>query len=56
MPLNAIIIGDFIAKLGGGLDKRETAVGDYGHGQRNERGNMLIVFLEANRIFAIHIF
>lgn len=51
-----LIIGDFNAKIGIRKDERENSVDQHGHGQRNERGDKLINFLEMNRLFAMNSF
>ena len=44
-----IIMGDFNAKVGEGIDA-ECGIGPYGHGTRNERGDMLASFCQANEM------
>ena len=44
-----IIMGDFNAKVGEGKNK-EFGVGPYGLGERNERGDMLAAFSQANNL------
>ena len=44
-----IIMGDFNAKIGEGED-RECGIGPYGLGERNERGDLLASFCQANNL------
>ncbi|XP_072401120.1 uncharacterized protein [Diabrotica undecimpunctata] len=49
-------MGDFNAKLRCKLDRTEVAIGPYGFGQRNERGEMFLGFLVRNGLFAMNSF
>ena len=44
-----IVMGDFNAKVGEGEDP-ECGIGPYGLGERNERGDMLATFCQANEL------
>ncbi|XP_072037166.1 craniofacial development protein 2-like [Amphiura filiformis] len=44
-----IVMGDFNAQVGKKEDAKETSVGNLGYKKRNERGDLLIDFAEANK-------
>jgi len=50
-----IVMGDFNAKVEAKLSS-DTKVGNFGFGKRNERGEKLLEFSEANRLFISNIF
>ncbi|XP_067127708.1 craniofacial development protein 2-like [Centruroides vittatus] len=50
-----IIMGDFNARIGA-KEKNETSVGKFGHGKRNERGDMLVDFAEAEKFYIMNSF
>ncbi|KAH1019388.1 hypothetical protein HUJ04_009214 [Dendroctonus ponderosae] len=52
----AVIIGDFDATQGFKQDNAETALGNFGYGERNERGERLLDFLHQEDVFAIKLF
>ncbi|KAH1019389.1 hypothetical protein HUJ04_009215 [Dendroctonus ponderosae] len=52
----AVIIGDFDAKQGFKQDNAETALGNFGYGERNERGERLLDFLHQEDVFPINSF
>lgn len=47
-------MGDFNVKIGMKID--EASVGLHGIGRRNDRGQMLVNYLEANKFYAMNIF
>lgn len=51
-----LLIGDFNVKIGGKRDEAETAIGQHGLGERNERGTTLIEFLHHNNLYAMNTF
>lgn len=51
-----LVIGDFNAKLGERLNNDETKMGNYGYGKRNDRGVILMNYLEERRLFAMNSF
>lgn len=51
-----ILMGDFNAKLGFKQDQAETALGKYGYGVRNARGDMLLNFLHHQGMFQMNSF
>lgn len=51
-----LLIGDFNAKIGSKMDEAETAIGQHGLGERNERGTALIEFLHHNKLYAMNTF
>ena len=51
-----LIIGDFNAKLGHKQDESETSMGSHGYGTRNDRGQMLLDFLQQNNLYAMNSF
>jgi len=51
-----LLMGDFNAKLGHREDEAETAVGPFGYGERNNRGDMLLDFLLQHNLFAMNSF
>ncbi|KAL3274852.1 hypothetical protein HHI36_019634 [Cryptolaemus montrouzieri] len=50
------IIGDFNAKIGNQVNETERAVGQYGYGTTNERGDTMVDFLEMNQLYAMNTF
>ncbi|KAL0810833.1 hypothetical protein ABMA28_010143 [Loxostege sticticalis] len=46
-----IVTGDFNAKIGTRADDSETIMGNFGYGDRNSRGAMLIDFLEQHKLY-----
>ena len=50
-----IVMGDFNAKVGT-KQSSDTKVGNFGFGKRNKRGEKLVEFSEANRLFISNIF
>ena len=48
-----IVMGDFNAKIGKGiqLEEESNVIGNYGLGERNERGNLLVEFCIGNNLF-----
>lgn len=52
----SFIMGDFNAKLGKKETYHEKALGNYGVGTRNDRGNTLLNFLNQNNLFAMNTF
>jgi hypothetical protein len=51
-----LVIRDFNAKLGRKLNKEETKIGDFGYGQRNDRGATLMNYLEEKHLYAMNSF
>ena len=49
-----IIIGDYNAKIGGTIDN-ESGIGEFGLGERNERGDLLANFCQSNDMVIINI-
>ncbi|XP_072043116.1 craniofacial development protein 2-like [Amphiura filiformis] len=45
-----IVMGDFNAQVGKKDDEKETSVGNFGYKKRNERGDLLVDFAEANKL------
>ena len=45
-----IIMGDFNAQVGKKKDEDETSVGNYGYKERNDRGDLLVEFAQANQL------
>ncbi|XP_072376061.1 uncharacterized protein [Diabrotica undecimpunctata] len=52
------IMGDFNAKMSKKLEENENCIGEFGHGVRNERGrgDLLVNYLENNKLFAMNSF
>lgn len=50
-----LIIGDFNAKIGK-RERDETSIGNYGYGERNDRGDVLVDYLEEHRLYATNTF
>ncbi|KAL1446846.1 hypothetical protein WDU94_003496 [Cyamophila willieti] len=50
-----IVMGDFNAKIGTKLHG-ETVIGNYGFGNRNDRGNRLVQFAEEKRLYIMNSF
>ncbi|XP_072375777.1 uncharacterized protein [Diabrotica undecimpunctata] len=44
-------MGDFNAKMGKKLEENENCIGEFGHGVRNERGDLLVNYLQNNKLF-----
>lgn len=51
----AFVCGDFIAKIGAG-NQGEKYIGPYGLGTRNDRGDRLAEFVEAERLYVCNYF
>lgn len=51
-----LVIGDFNAKLGHKQDDSETPMGSHGFGTRNDRGQVLLDFLQQNNLYAMNSF
>lgn len=51
-----ILTGDFNAKMGFKQDHAETAMGKYGYGERNERGQRLLNFLHQENLHVMNSF
>lgn len=51
-----VIVGDFNAKIGRKQDESEFSLGQYGIGERNDRGNFLLQFLLEHRLNAMNTF
>lgn len=50
-----VVMGDFNAKVGV-QERGESAIGPHGFGSRNQRGQMLVNFLESQRLFLMNSF
>jgi len=50
-----VVMGDFNAKVGV-QERGETKIGSYGLGRRNQRGRMLVNFLESEGLFLMNSF
>lgn len=51
-----LLIGDFNAKLGRRQDESENPIGNFGYGERNERGDRLLSFLQENGLHSMSSF
>lgn len=51
-----IVMGDLNAKLGSKTDEAEFAMGPFGYGERNHRGEMFLDFLLHHRLYAMNSF
>lgn len=51
-----VVIGDLNAKIGKRQEENENSVGKFGVGERNERGDFLINFTEANKMYIMNTF
>lgn len=51
-----LVIGDFNAKVGKKEEETETCIGDFGIDDRNERGHMLINYLESEHLYVMNTF
>lgn len=49
-------MGDFNAKLGCRKEESEDKMGGYGYGDRNGRGEMLMAYLEEQKLYAMNSF
>lgn len=51
-----LLIGDFNAKLGRRQDESENPIGNFGYGERNERGDRLLSVLQENGLHSMSSF
>ena len=51
-----LVIGDFNAKLGKKEEDSENRIGNFGLGERNDRGRQLMNFLEQQKMYAMNTF
>lgn len=51
-----LLTGDFNAKLGRKQEESENPLGKYGYGERNERGDRLLNFLQENGLYSMSSF